>query len=322
MSALALRPLGGSTLAITRVGIGTAPIGSSPGWSIDWGPQDETDALRAIHTAMDLGINWIDTAPFYGWGRAEQLVGRALRGRRDGMLIFTKCGTLPTRSGAWYENLTPASIRREVEASLRNLQTDYIDLYQLHDPDPTTPIEESWQAMQALIDEGKVRYGGLSNHPVELVERALAVAPVIANQHQYNLLNRAIEQSVLPFSAQHHIGVLAWAPLASGFLVDSFDVHRLSATDFRRRLAYAQPPAYQQLSQLRAMLQRIAQRHGRTLRDLAIAWVLRQPSVTGAIIGIRNAYEARAMVEGIDWDLTNDDLARIEQALAHWRDQS
>src|SRR5205807_890811 len=183
--------------------------------------------IRAIEVAIDLGVNWIDTAPFYGWGRAEQIVGKALQGKRDKVYIFTKCGTLRDEQGGWYESLQPASIRQEVEVSLRNLGTDHIDLYQFHDIDPQTPIEESWATMQALIQEGKVRYGGLSNHTVDLMERALAVAPITSNQHQYSLLARVIEQDVLPFSEEHKIGVLCWSPLASGFLTDEFDLDSL-----------------------------------------------------------------------------------------------
>jgi aryl-alcohol dehydrogenase-like predicted oxidoreductase len=315
---LLTRRLGQSDLEITKVGIGTAPIGSTPDWHIYWGPQNEAEAVRAIEAAIDLGVNWIDTAPFYGWGRAEQIVGKALQGKRDRVYIFTKCGTLRDERGGWYESLRPESIRREVEASLRNLQTDYIDLYQFHDPDPHTPIEESWSALQTLIQEGKVRYGGLSNHPTTLMERVLALGPITSNQHQYNLLQREIEQDVLPFSLEHNIGVLCWSPLASGFLVDSFDVNALDPQDFRRKRPYAQEPTYTRLKQLRTTLQSLAQQHNRTLFELAIAWILRHPAVTGAIMGIRSAKEAEQMLNGCEWSLTDEDRATIEKALTHW----
>src|SRR5947209_6753534 len=188
----------------------------------------------------------------------------------------------PGQSG-WREDLTPASIRREVEASLRRLQTDYIDLYQFHDPDPHTPIEESWATMQTLIQEGKVRYGGLSNHTIDLMQRAMMVAPITSNQHQYHLLDRAIEHDILPFSQQQGIGMLAWSPLASGFLTDSFDLESLDPQDFRRRHPYAQEPTYTRLTQVRMRLRAIAQEHYKTLTNLAIVWVLRQPVMTGAI---------------------------------------
>ena len=312
------RRLGQSDLEITKVGIGTAPIGSATDWKIYWGPQDEDEALRAIETAIDLGVNWIDTAPFYGWGRAEQIVGKALRGKRDKVYIFTKCGTLRDEQGDWYESLKPESIRREVEASLRNLQTDYIDLYQFHDPDPHTPIEESWGALQTLIQEGKVRYGGLSNHPVALMERVLALGPIASNQHLYNLLNREIERDVLSFSQVHNIGVLCWSPLASGFLVDTFDLEVLDPQDFRRKRPFAQEPTYSRLKQLRKTLQSFAHDHNRTLFELAIAWILRHPAVTGAIIGIRSVQEAQQMLNGCDWSLTDEDIAVIDQALSDW----
>jgi aryl-alcohol dehydrogenase-like predicted oxidoreductase len=315
---LATSRLGQSALEITRVGIGTAPIGSTPRWSIYWGPQSESEAIRAIDSALDLGVNWIDTAPFYGWGQAEQIVGKALRGKRHKVFVFTKCGTLLNESGGWREDLSPASIRREVETSLRNLQTDYIDLYQFHDPDPHTPIEESWAAMQTLIQEGKVRCAGLSNHTIELMQQAMVVAPITSNQHQYHLLDRAIEHDILPFSQQHGIGVLAWSPRASGFLVDDFDLQSLDPQDFRRRHPYAQEPAYTKLLQVRKMLQPIAHDHNKRLIDLAIAWVLRNPALTGAIIGIRNEQEALEMMGGVDWELTEQEVQAIEDALAVW----
>ena len=310
--------LGQSELEITRAGIGTAPIGSTPSWSVYWGPQRERDAIRAIEVALDLGVNWIDTAPFYGWGRAEQIAGKALRGKRDNVYIFTKCGTLPDGQGGSREDLSPANIRGEVEASLGRLHTDFIDLYQFHDPDPHTAIEESWTVMQQLIQEGKVRYGGLSNHTIELMERALTVGPITSNQHQYHLLNRAIEQDVLPFSQQHGIGFLAWSPRASGFLIDGFDLERLDPQDFRRRHPYAQEPAWTKLQQVREELQVIARDHHKQLIELALAWVLRLPAVTGAIIGIRNEQEARAIGAGMDWKLTAQENEAIEQALAGW----
>ena len=318
MMKLTTSRLGQSELEITRVGIGTAPIGSTPSWSVYWGPQRERDAIRAIEVALDLGVNWIDTAPFYGWGRAEQIAGKALRGKRDNVYIFTKCGTLPDGQGGSREDLSPANIRGEVEASLRRLHTDFIDLYQFHDPDPHTAIEESWTVMQQLIQEGKVRYGGLSNHTIELMERALTVGPITSNQHQYHLLNRAIEQDVLPFSQQHGIGFLAWSPRASGFLIDGFDLERLDPQDFRRRHPYAQEPAWTKLQQVREELQVVARDHHRQLIELALAWVLRLPAVTGAIIGIRNEQEARAIGAGMDWKLTAQENEAIEQALAGW----
>ncbi len=317
---LGARRLGHSDMEITPVGIGTAPIGSTPAWRVNWGPQDEGEAIRAIQTAIDQGVNWIDTAPFYGWGRAEQIAGAALRGRREQVYVFTKVGTLPDGQGGWREDLSAASIRREVESSLRNLQTDHIDLYQFHDPDPATPIEESWATLQALIQEGTVRYGGLSNHTTDLMERAMPLGVVTSNQHEYNLLERAIERDVLPYSLRHGIGVLCWSPLASGFLTDAFALDALTPDDFRRRHRYAQEPTWTRLRQVRAALAAIAQdAGGKTLTNLAIAWVLRHPAVTGAIIGIRNEREAREMAQFPDWQLSDQEITAVEQALVGWK---
>jgi aryl-alcohol dehydrogenase-like predicted oxidoreductase len=204
-------------LEVSPVGIGTAPFGASSEWRIRWPEQEPREAVRAVHRALELGVNWIDTAPFYGWGRAEEIVGRALAGRRDEVRVFTKCGTFPDPER---EDLHPASIRRDLEQSLRRLRTDHVDLLQFHDPDPATPMEESWATVHELIAEGKVRFGGLSNHPPELVERALAVGEVTALQHQLSLLNRDSQQDVLPFAERQGIGVIVWSPLASGFLTD------------------------------------------------------------------------------------------------------
>jgi aryl-alcohol dehydrogenase-like predicted oxidoreductase len=316
MVRLETRKLGDSDMHITRVGIGTAPIGSTPEWRVYWGPQDEGSAIRAIQTAIDLGVNWIDTAPFYGWGRAERIVGEAIRGRRDRVYVFTKCGTLDDGRGGWYESLRPESIRREVESSLRSLRTDYIDLYQFHDPDLETPIEESWATMQRLVQEGKVRYGGLSNHSVEEIDRARTVAPVVSLQHQYSLLQRAIETDVLPYAERHHIGVLAWGTLAHGFLVDSFDLDRLDREDFRRRHPYARQPFFGRLLRLRDTLQTVAQEHGKRILDLAIAWTLMRPGLTGAIVGIRSEQEAAEMLGTVGWTLTEKEMLAIDNALA------
>src|SRR5689334_15727066 len=274
-------------MRITPVGVGTAPIGSGRDWPVWWGPQDEAESIRAIHTALDLGVNWVDTAPFYGWGRAEQVVGRALRGRDD-VLVFTKCGTLPDADRGSRMDLRPEAIRADVEASLRRLQRDQVDLLQLHDVDRSSPVEESWGEVQRLIAEGKVRHGGISNHPAADVERALAVGPVGALQYQYSLLHRDTEAEILPLAVERGIGLLAWSPLASGFLAEGFDLDALVADDFRRSHPFAQLD----LGQLRTRLAAVGGRHGRTAAQVALAWVLAHDGVAGAIVGVRTPEEA------------------------------
>jgi aryl-alcohol dehydrogenase-like predicted oxidoreductase len=315
---LETRRLGKSSLRITKVGVGTAPIGSTPEWKIYWGPQDEKVAIKTIQTAIDIGVNWIDTAPFYGWGRAEQIVGKAIKGRRDQVYIFTKCGTLPDGKGGWFDNLKPESIRKELKESLQRLKTDYVDLYQFHDPDPRTPLEESWTEMQHLIGEGKVRYGGLSNHPVNLMERALKVGPLVSSQNQYNPLQRRTEREIFPFCLEHEIGVLGWGSLSEGVLADNFDVNKLDQKDFRRRQFYAQQENYAKVQKIREVFRQVADAHHGTMANAVIAWELMHPALTGAIIGIRSENEAREMVEGTNWKLTSPEMSAIQDALAAW----
>ncbi len=311
---LETRRLGRSDLEITKVGVGTAPIGSTPNWRVYWGPQDEKTAIRAIQTALDTGVNWIDTAPFYGWGKAEEIVGKAVKDRREEVYIFTKCGTIPDGKGGSTENLKPDTIKREVEASLRRLQTDYIDLLQFHDADPTTPVEDSWRALQELIRVGKVRYGGLSNHTVDLIERAMKVGPVTSNQVQYNPLQRKIEKDILPFSQRNSIGVLGWGSLAEGFLTDNFSVGKLDAKDFRRNHWYTQPENQAKVARVRETLARIARAHNRQMVDVVVAWELTHPALTGAIIGIRSEKEAKEMTGGTELLLTRDEMQEIDKA--------
>ncbi len=313
---LETRRLGESDLKITKVGVGTAPIGSTPEWRVWWGPQDERSAIQAIQTAIDEGVNWIDTAPFYGWGKAEEIVGKAIKGRRDKVYVFTKCGTLPDGKGGSTENHKPETIRKEVEASMKRLQTHYIDLLQFHDMDATTPIEQSWKTLQDLVHQGKVRNGGLSNHTVDLIERAERVGPVTANQVQYNPLQRKIEKDILPFSLSHHIGVLGWGSLAEGFLSDNFSLASLDAKDFRRNHWYAQPENQAKLERVRQVLSKIARAHGKKMVDVVIAWELAHPALTGAIIGIRNEKEAREMKDGTQLTLSRDEIQEIERSTA------
>ncbi len=311
---LEMRRLGRSDLEITKVGVGTAPIGSTPNWRVYWGPQDEKTAIRAIQTALDTGVNWIDTAPFYGWGKAEEIVGKAVKERREEVYIFTKCGTIPDGKGGSTENLKPDMIKREVEASLGRLQTDYIDLLQFHDADPTTPVEDSWRALQELIRVGKVRYGGLSNHTVDLIERAMKVGPVTSNQVQYNPLQRKIEKDILPFSQRNSIGVLGWGSLAEGFLTDNFSVGKLDPKDFRRNHWYAQPENQAKVARVRDTLAKIARAHNKPMVDVVVAWELTHPALTGAIIGIRSEKEAKEMTGGTELLLNRDEMQEIDKA--------
>jgi len=322
VSELPRRRLGSSDLEISPVGVGTAPIGSTPDWSISWGRQDEGDAIRAIQAAIDEGVNWIDTAPFYGWGRAEEIVGRAIRGRRDRVFVFTKCGTVRLPDGDDRMDLSSAQIRKDLEASLRRLDVEHVDLLQPHDTDDTVPIEESWAEVQRLVDEGKVRFAGLSNHPVPLIERALAVGPVVSAQHQYNLLSRDVERDILPFCAERGIGVLSWGSLAEGLLTEEFDLDGLEPEDFRRQRPNFQEPRYSRIRALTASLTSIAGRHDRKAQDVALAWLRSRPAMAGTIVGVRTQEEARALAAAGRWNPPVDAIKRVDHALVQggWGD--
>ena len=237
-------------------------------------------------------------------------MGHALSGRRDDVFVFTKCGTVPDEQRGDRMDLRPETIRADVEASLRRLRTDRLDLVQLHDPDPNTPIEDSWAEVQRLVAEGKVSHGGISNHPVEAVERALAVGPVAALQYQYSLLHRDHERDILTLAVERRIGVLTWAPLASGFLAEGFDPDALDAHDFRRTHPFAQL----ELAPLRVTLRQVGEPHNGTAAQVALAWLLHQPGVAGAIVGIRNEREAEELRGAAELTLDHNELREIASA--------
>lgn len=315
---LETRPLGRDGPRITKVGVGTAPIGSTIG-ARTWGAQNEDDAIKAIHTALDTGVNWIDTAPFYGWGRSEEIVGKAIRGRRDMVYIFTKCGAMRDIDGEWTEtDCRPETMRREVGESLRRLGTNYVDLLQLHEPDPKTPIEESWKEMQRLVKTGKVRHGGLSNHPPELIERAMKIGPVVSSQNQYNPFRRKAEKEIFPYCQRHGIGVLGWGSLSEGILTDDWNLDDLDQNDFRRQQFYVLPENQEKVRKAREVFGTIARSHGKKMSDVVVAWELGHQALTGAIIGVRNEKESQEMIGGVNLKLSNEELASIDHVLRVW----
>jgi aryl-alcohol dehydrogenase-like predicted oxidoreductase len=271
-------------------GLGTAPMGG-PGWQLDWGPSDPEVSVAAVRAAVAAGVGWIDTAPFYGWGRAEEIIGAALDGMACRPVVLTKCGDVPGPDGRVCDDHRAAVIRADVRASLRRLRCPVIDVLQLHDPDPGTAIEESWQTVHDLIGQGTVRAAGLSNHPAALMDRARAVGPVAVVQHQYSLLFRTAETGeALAWCKEYGVPFLAWSPLAAGFLADGFDVAALTAGDLRRRLRWADP-AVVDLAGLRRELSALASGAGLSMSALAAGWVLAQGAQP--IIGARTADEAR-----------------------------
>jgi aryl-alcohol dehydrogenase-like predicted oxidoreductase len=285
----------------SRAGLGTAPLGSQPEGPLWWGPQDEAAAIDTVRAAVDAGVGWVDTAPFYGWGRAEEIVGRGLDGgRRDQIVLLTKCGTVQRADGTWAEDASPASVRADVERSLTRLRTDHVDVLQLHDPDPDVPVEETVGTIARLVEEGMVRGIGLSNHDAALLARAHAVAPLAVVQAQWSLLHHEAEAAgALAWCEAHGVPFLAWSPLASGFLVDDFDLDSLHPDDLRRRLPWAGAAGRAAVAALRD----VAVDTGRSLREIALGWVARRAH---PIVGARTPAEAAAIAT----------VARLEDAIA------
>ncbi len=309
------RKLGRNGPELTTVGFGAWAAGGP--WHFGWGPQDDDDSIAAIRRSLELGVNWIDTAAVYGWGRSEDVVGRALSGLpRDEVFIATKCGRVKGDGDAPLGDLRPGSIRRQLEESLHRLRTDYVDLFQFHWPDTTTgtPVEESWQMMARLQDEGKVRWIGVSNFTVSLMERCEAIRHVDSLQPPYSLLRREVEVEILPWCRTNGTGVICYSPMQAGILSGSFDMKRVADDDWRRRNPMYQEPQLSRNLALVEALRPIAARHGKTVGQLAIAWVLNNPAVTAAIVGARKPSQAEENAAAMGFSLDQQTLAEIEAA--------
>jgi aryl-alcohol dehydrogenase-like predicted oxidoreductase len=312
------RKLGYSDLKLTAVGLGTWAMGG-PKWQYGWGPQDDDDAIAAIQTALDKGINWIDTAAVYGLGHSEELIGKALKQTSQKPFIATKCGLLWDQKGQIIYCLQGQSIRQECHASLKRLGTDLIDLYQIHWPKPDGDIERAWEEMAKLTEEGKVRYLGVSNFTVEQIERVQKIHPVASLQPPYSMLHRQVENELLGCCAENNIGVIAYSPMERGLLTGKFSQERLAGLpidDHRRRSPDFHDPQFTATLQLVDQLRPIAERNGRTLTQLAIGWVLRRSEVTAAIVGARRPDQIAETAPAADWTLAQEDIEEIEQLLA------
>jgi aryl-alcohol dehydrogenase-like predicted oxidoreductase len=315
------RKLGNSDMHITPVGYGAWAAGG-PGWDFAWGAQDDFDSIAAIHRSLELGVNWIDTAAVYGAGHSEEVVARALkdwRGKRP--YIFTKCAMRWDEKGHVSKVHTAASIRQECEDSLRRLQVEVIDLYQIHWPpeDNGPGLEESWRTLAALQKEGKLRWMGVSNFGVEQIQRAEKIAPVTSLQPPYSLLRRRIENEILAYCERRGIGVIVYSPMLSGMLTGAMTRERaanLPADDWRRNNPEFREPRLSQNLELVERLKKVAARYKTTAGAIAIAWTLRLPAVTGAIVGARNAKQAEGVMRAGEIELTPQDLAEIEGTAA------
>jgi aryl-alcohol dehydrogenase-like predicted oxidoreductase len=307
------KQLGNSDLFITPVGFGAWAIGGD-GWEFGWGEQDDKASVAAIHRALELGVKWIDTAAVYGMGHSEEVVASALRtwpGPRP--YVFTKCGLRWDEQGYVHRSLNADSIRRECEDSLRRLNVDVIDLYQIHWP--TEDLEDGWGAMAQLQTEGKVRWIGVSNFNAEEMRRAQAIAPITSLQPPYSLVRREVEQEILPYCLSKGLGVITYSPMASGLLTGAMTRERaasLPASDWRSRDIEFKEPRLSKNLALVERLREVGQRHGRPPGQVAIAWVLRNPAVTGAIVGARNAKQVEGNVGAAELHLTDNEIAEIE----------
>ena len=311
------RRLGQTFLELTTVGLGTWAMGGP--WLYGWGPQDDDEAVAAILTAHEKGINWIDTAAIYGLGHSEELCARALKEIVKKPIIATKCALLWSEQNHRIPCLKADSIREECHASLKRLGVDVIDLYQMHWPQPDEDLEEGWEAMAKLQQEGKVRYIGVSNYNLKQLKRARKIAPVASLQPPYSMIGREAENELLGYCAENNIGVVAYSPMAKGLLTGKFTQERLAGLaldDHRRRDPNFHEPQYTATLQLVERLKEIAKRNGKTCAQLAISWVLRRPEVTAAIVGARRPEQIAETAQAADWNLSPDDIDEIEHLLA------
>lgn len=310
------RQLGYSDLKLTTVGLGTWAIGGP--WQFGWGPQDDNEAVAAILAALENGINWIDTAPAYGCGHSEELVGKALKQTSRKPFIATKCGVLCGDKKEKVSRLKGESVREECHTSLKRIGVDTIDLYQMHWPEPEEDVEEAWIEMAKLLEEGKVRYLGVSNFNVEQIRRVQKIAPVASLQPPYSMLHREVEDELLGYCAENNIGVVVYSPMQRGLLTGKFSHERLaslSPDDHRRQSPDFQDPQFTATLQLIEKLRPVAERNGGTLAQLAISWVLRRDEVTAAIVGARRPSQIEETAKAGNWNLAAEDIEQIEQLL-------
>ena len=309
------RTLGNSDLKITPLGFGAWAVGGE--WKFGWGPQSDTDSTGAIHRALELGMNWIDTAAVYGLGHSEEVVCKALAGWSGAVpYVFTKCGMLWDESGNIDYSLRADSIRKECEASLKRLGVETIDLYQIHwTADELEETLEGWAEMAKLKEEGKVRWIGVSNASTEEMKAMSVIAPITSLQPPYSLVKRAVESDHLPWCEAHGIGAIVYSPMGSGLLTGTMTAERITALpsgDWRSSNPEFQEPKLSENLALAERLRNVGGRHGRTAAETALAWVLRRSEVTGAIVGARNAEQVNGLIHGADVTLTPSEISEIE----------
>jgi aryl-alcohol dehydrogenase-like predicted oxidoreductase len=308
-----LRTLGNSDLQLTPIGFGAWAIGGGD-WAYAWGPQDDRESITAIHRALDLGINWIDTAAVYGLGHSEEVVGRALKSSQKKPYVFTKCGLRWDADRTIYRSLKAASVAEEVEAALRRLGVEQIDLYQIHWPDPEGEIEEGWETLVRFQEQGKLRWIGVSNFNVEQMKRIQKIGKITSLQPPYSMLRRAIEAEILPFAEQNNIGVINYSPMVSGLLTGKMTAERIAALpadDWRRKSIEFIEPRLSKNMRLVELLREIGGGHGVAPGVVAVAYTLHHPDITAAIVGGRSGKQVEEMSAALEFRLSEEEYERI-----------
>jgi aryl-alcohol dehydrogenase-like predicted oxidoreductase len=309
------RSLGSADLKVSVIAMGAWAIGGS--WAHGWGEVDDEESIKSIRRALDKGINIIDTANVYGLGHSEEVIAKAIEGRRDEVIIATKVGATLDENGDVIWNSTAEHILQEIEGSLRRLQTDYVDIYQIHWPDANTPLEETMGAFNRLVEQGKVRYVGVCNFSLEQLKEAVQYAPIVSHQIRYNMLERDMEAEIFPFCIEHGIGTLIYGPLAHGLLAGEFKRgDKLAEDDWRSRYTLFEPQIYEKIMGVVDQLRPIADSYGRPLAHLTIKWMLGRPGVTCALVGMRQSRHVDENVRAVEgWELRDEDVAQIDRII-------
>jgi aryl-alcohol dehydrogenase-like predicted oxidoreductase len=312
-----LRTLGNSDLQLTPIGFGAWAIGGA-NWVFTWGPQDDSESIAAIHRALELGVNWIDTAAFYGLGHSEEVVGRALKSSSHKPHVFTKCSICWHPDRTIYRSLKAGSVAKELEGSLRRLGVETIDLYQIHSPNPEEEIEEGWETLARLREQGKIRWIGVSNFSVEQMKRVRKIAPITSLQPSYSMLRRAVEEEILPFAQGNGIGVINYSPMVSGLLTGTMTAERIAALpadDWRHRGSEFSEPRLSRNLRLVEVLREIGNGHNVNPGVVAVGWALHHPAITAAIVGGRSAWQVEGLAPALEFKLSDDEYARINAFL-------
>ncbi len=311
------RKLGYTDVQFSVIGLGTWAMGGED-WKYGWGPQEDEQSIKTIHHALELGINWVDTAAVYGLGHSEEVVGKALKGMREKPFVATKCSRKSDSKGALYSELKRDSVIREAEESLKRLQVEVIDLYQIHWARPEEDIEEGWETVAQLIQEGKVRYGGVSNFEIKHMQRCQPIHPIASLQPPYNMIRRDIENEILDYCENQEIGIVCYSPLYKGLFTGKYDrqrINELPDSDHRRRDSHFQEPELSANLELVEELKKMAKARGITVAQLTIAWTLRHPQMTAAIVGGRKPEQLDETAQAGDLELSDEDIGKIDKLI-------